>query len=50
MSTLPAILGAEYELIDFERRLQGSDAVNVNQFALCQRATSRVDSSARSYG
>ena len=29
MSTLPARLGTDYQLIDFERQLQGSDAVNI---------------------
>src|SRR5262249_43152409 len=29
MSELRARLGSEYQLVDFERRLQGSDAVNV---------------------
>ena|ERR687896_1844828 len=29
MSELPAILGTDYQLLDFERRLQGSDGVNV---------------------
>ena len=29
MSTLPAKLGTDFQLIDFERQLQGSDGVNV---------------------
>jgi hypothetical protein len=29
MSNLPAALGTDYQLIDFERRLQGSDGVNI---------------------